>query len=167
VANHSKLTPEVLGLLKLPNIPYNLDAWDGYAAEREVILSTAKKKDKKLVVLAGDTHNAWANNIRDLNGDVTAVEFATSGVTSPGLESYLKLSADDIVPTEKGIVQLVEGLQYVNASNRGFMTVTFTAEKVMANWHFVDTILSKSYTELTDRFQAAESRANETGIKLI
>ncbi len=167
VANHSKLTPEVLGLLKLPNIPYNLDAWDGYAAEREVILSTAKKKDKKLVVLAGDTHNAWANNIRDLNGDVTAVEFATSGVTSPGLESYLKLSADDIVPTEKGIVQLVEGLQYVNASNRGFMTVTFTAEKVVANWHFVDTILSKSYTELTDRFQAAESRANETGIKLI
>jgi alkaline phosphatase D len=31
IANQHKLTPEVMALLQLPSIPYNLDAWDGYA----------------------------------------------------------------------------------------------------------------------------------------
>ena len=30
-ANQALLTPEVIGLSQLPAIPYNLDAWDGYA----------------------------------------------------------------------------------------------------------------------------------------
>lgn len=166
MANRAKLTPEALALLQLPNIPYNLDAWDGYAAEREMILGATKKLDKKLVVLAGDTHNAWANNVKDKDGDTVAVEFATSGVSSPGLESYLKLSADEIAPTEAGIVQMVEGLQYLNVSDRGFMTVTFTQDKVTSNWHFVDTVLSQSYRELTQRRQAAQATLNAFEVKV-
>lgn len=54
-ANQAKLTPEVLALLQLPSIPYNLDAWDGYAYEREVVLATARASGKNLVVIAGDT----------------------------------------------------------------------------------------------------------------
>lgn len=42
-----KLTPEAMALIQLPSIPYNLDAWDGYAYEREVILATAKSLDKE------------------------------------------------------------------------------------------------------------------------
>ena len=41
-------------------IPYNLDAWDGYGVERETILQTAAGLGKRLVSLAGDTHNAWS-----------------------------------------------------------------------------------------------------------
>jgi alkaline phosphatase D len=166
-ANREKLTPKALALLQMPSIPYNLDAWDGYAVERETILATAKKLSKKLVVLAGDTHNAWANNIKDKSGETVAVEFATPGVSSPGLESYLQLSADDIVPTEAGIVQLIEGLQYMNASDRGFMTLTFTPDKVTTQWHFVDTILSKSYDELINRSQVAESKITDIDIRLL
>ncbi|MEI8642249.1 hypothetical protein P4S68_19130 [Pseudoalteromonas sp. Hal099] len=33
-------------------MPYNLDAWDGYAYEREVLLGTAIAAQKNLVVLA-------------------------------------------------------------------------------------------------------------------
>lgn len=149
--NADRLTPQVQALLALPNIPYNLDAWDGYAAEREVILATAKQLNKNLVVLAGDTHNAWANNIKDINGDIVAVEFATASVSSPGLESYLGIAPEDIPATEAGIVSLVPDLQYLNASDRGYMTVTFTAERVTSQWHFVDTILSQNYSELTTR----------------
>ncbi|TDF34879.1 alkaline phosphatase [Alteromonadaceae bacterium M269] len=166
-ANNARLTDEVIQLLQLPNIPYNLDAWDGYAAEREAILGAAKYFKKNMVVLAGDTHNAWANDIKDYKGDTVAVEFATPGVSSPGLESYLNLSKDDIQPTEAGIVQLIEGLQYMNASDRGFLTVTFTRDKVTPHWHFVDTILSRSYSELTARAQIAESKVGEPGIKLV
>ncbi|MCE2497371.1 MAG: alkaline phosphatase D family protein, partial [Flavobacteriales bacterium] len=58
-------------------LPYNLDAWDGYPAEREAVLGTAYGADKNLVVLAGDTHNGWANNLKDMEGNQVGVEFAT------------------------------------------------------------------------------------------
>ncbi len=132
----------------LNKIPYNLDAWDGYAYEREVILGTAKSLNKNLVVLAGDTHNAWANNVVDQSGEVVAVEFATSSVTSPGLSEFLGLPnvPEVIQGTEFAYTTLIDGLQYCNISQRGFMVVTFTADKVNSEWVYVDTITSKDYS---------------------
>ena len=166
-ANIARLTPEAVALLSLPSIPYNLDAWDGYAYEREVILGTAKQLNKNLVVLAGDTHNAWANNLKDISGDSVGVEFATPSVSSPGLEEYLSIAPEDAVATEAGIVQLVEDLQYMNAIDRGFMTLTFTAEKVTTQWHYVDTILSTEYAENTSRAQMAETLVGSPSVNLI
>ncbi|WP_100644468.1 alkaline phosphatase D family protein [Alteromonas facilis] len=166
-ANIGRLTPQVLALLQLPSIPYNLDAWDGYAYEREVVLGTAKQLNKNLVVLAGDTHNAWANDLRDINGDIVGVEFATPSVSSPGLEEYLSIAPEDALATEAGIVQLVSDLQYVNAIDRGFMTLTFTADKVSTQWHYVDTVQSTTYTEYSARGQSAESVVGAPGVTLV
>jgi len=163
-ANIDRLTPQVIALLQLPGIPYNLDAWDGYAAERETILATAKQFNRNLVVLAGDTHNAWANNIKDLSGDIVAVEFATASVSSPGLEAFLGVQPEDIPATEAGLVSLVDDLRYLNASDRGYMTVTFTSSEVTANWRFVDTILSTNYSELTTRENSLSSTAANIGL---
>ncbi|WP_252176262.1 alkaline phosphatase D family protein [Endozoicomonas sp. 4G] len=164
--NEHRLTDRVLTLLQAPHVPYNLDAWDGYAYEREVVLSMAKKLSKNFVVLAGDTHNAWANDLKDSHGDLVGVEFASASVTSPGLESYLSIAPEDVVPTEEWIVNTVDDLKYANANNRGFMTVTFTPEKVSSIWNFVDTIGSTDYKELEERRQCAESLAHNPGIQL-
>jgi len=160
-ANQALLTPEVIALLQLPSIPYNLDAWDGYAYEREVILGTAKSKSHNLVVIAGDTHNAWANELNDVNGDTVGVEFATSSVSSPGLEYYLNLPAEQIPATEAAIVELVADLKYANLKDRGFMTLTFTADAVRSDWHYVDTILSKDFQAATARSYSAMTKAGE------
>ncbi|MFY7907687.1 MAG: alkaline phosphatase D family protein, partial [Burkholderiaceae bacterium] len=91
--NPAALTPAQRGLLdpKMnPQLGYNLDAWDGYPVEREVLLGTAAQLRKKLVVLAGDTHNAWGSQLTLLNGTVVGHEFATPSISSPGLEDYLK-----------------------------------------------------------------------------
>ncbi|MCL2912724.1 alkaline phosphatase D family protein [Shewanella corallii] len=165
-ANQHKLTPEVLALLQLPSIPYNLDAWDGYAYEREVILGTAKSRNQNLVVLAGDTHNAWANDLRDINGDVVGVEFATASVSSPGLELYLGLTPEQVVPTEAAITGLVSDLKYTNLADRGYMTVTFTPEKVSSEWRYVSSIKSAEYTEKTERRMSASSAAGNPGVEL-
>jgi alkaline phosphatase D len=125
--------------------PYNLDAWDGYQYEREVVLGTAKALNKNLVVLAGDTHNAWANNLKDIQGDQIGVEFATASVTSPGLEEYLGIPDDMIQGAEQAIGLLVDDLDYLNVNQRGYMLVTFTPEEARADWYFVDTIKSKDY----------------------
>ena len=125
--------------------PYNLDAWDGYQYEREVVLGTAKALNKNLVVLAGDTHNAWANNLKDIKGDQVGVEFATSSVTSPGLEEYLGIPDEMIQGAEQAISLLVDDLDYLNVNQRGYMVVTFTPQEARADWYFVETIKSRDY----------------------
>lgn len=126
-------------------LPYNLDAWDGYYYEREVVLGTARQLSKNLVVLAGDTHNAWANNLKDMSGNQVGVEFATSSVSSPGLEDYLQLPESAVPGAEQAVQLLVDDLQYLNVSQRGYLLVTFTPTEARADWRFVDTIKSRSY----------------------
>ncbi|MFZ4623863.1 MAG: alkaline phosphatase D family protein, partial [Rhodoferax sp.] len=72
-----------------PLLGYNLDAWDGYPVEREVLLTTARQLGKKLVVLAGDTHNAWSSQLTLLDGSVVGQEFAAQSISAPGLEEEL------------------------------------------------------------------------------
>src|SRR5690606_32224289 len=64
-AGDPTLTESEQALLALPCLPYNLDSWDGYWAARESVLAAARDLDRNLVVLAGDTHNAWAGELRD------------------------------------------------------------------------------------------------------
>lgn len=143
-AGDPTLTPQEIARIQTV-IPYNLDAWDGYAYEREVIFGLARALDKNLVVLAGDTHNAWANNLKTQTGEPVGVEFATAGVTSPGLESYLGLPAAAIPQAEQAITLLVDELQYLNASQRGYLVVTFTEDQARADWRFVSTVKSRDY----------------------
>lgn len=155
-ANQARLTPEVIALLQLPAIPYNLDAWDGYPAEREQILQHVSNLGKKLVVLAGDTHNAWANHIDLADGTPVAVELATASVTSPGLEQYINLpDRDAAVAAETALVQLVSGLQYANVYDRGFMLLNISREQLDCQWLFVDDISAAQGQLLPQRQQTA------------
>ncbi|MDD8060081.1 alkaline phosphatase D family protein [Shewanella metallivivens] len=158
-ANQDQLTPQVIALLQLPSIPYNLDAWDGYAYEREVIYATAKSLNHNLVVIAGDTHNAWASELTDTNGDTVGVEFATSSVSSPGLEYYLGLSDVEMPATEAAIVSLISDLKYANLKDRGYLLLTFTADEVRSDWQYVDTILDTTFASLDARNYSATSAA--------
>ncbi|REL34248.1 alkaline phosphatase D family protein [Thalassotalea euphylliae] len=132
-------------------IPYNLDAWDGYAVEREVVLGTAKSLNHNLVVLAGDTHNAWANNLTDQSGSNVGVEFATAGVSSPGLETFLSVPESFVPQAEQALQVLVNDLQYTNIANRGYMVVTFTEQAATAQWVHLDTVASTNYQTLEGR----------------
>lgn len=149
--NQSLLTEEVLALLALPSVPYNLDAWDGYAYERERLFSLLSSLGKNTVVVAGDTHNSWANNLRDEGGNAVAVEFATSSVTSPGMEDYLDISEDLASTYEAAVTDLVNDLQYTNLIDRGYLLLEITAERATSTWYFVDTILSTDYSEKSAR----------------
>ncbi|REH56728.1 alkaline phosphatase D [Tenacibaculum gallaicum] len=122
-------------------LPYNLDAWDGYFMERERILASFKSKN--VVVLAGDTHNAWYSDLKDNSGEKVAVEVATSSVSSPGLETYLGASATEL---EGALGLLIDDLQYSNFSQRGYMKLTVTAAGIQTDWNFVDTVTNKTYS---------------------
>ncbi|RZG77284.1 alkaline phosphatase D family protein [Acinetobacter sp. WCHAc060025] len=126
--------------------PYNLDAWDGYYAEREILYGTLKTLNKKVVVLAGDTHNAWASNLHTQTGDFVGVELATSSVSSPGMEKYLNIPLAQLQQFEFAFTTLIDELNYTNLNQRGYLKVGFTAQQVQADWIFVDSIKEKTYT---------------------
>lgn len=141
-------------------IPYNLDAWDGYAYEREALLGAARTMQKNLVVLAGDTHNGWAGNlVTAANNPLAAnshagVEFATSSVSSPGMEEYLSLDTSNpqaIAQTEQVIGLLIDHLHYTNLTDRGFLTLTFSRNYVDAQWHYVSSVKQRDYQMLENR----------------
>ncbi len=143
------LTPTEQAILAQPSIPYNLDAWDGYQAARETVLGTARSLGKNLVVLSGDTHNAWANELADMNGNAVGVEFATSSVSSPGFEEYLP--KEDPAMLAGAFQQLIKTLKYCDTARRGYMLLTATATECRADWVYVNTITSRSYTASTDK----------------
>jgi alkaline phosphatase D len=165
-ANQDRLTAEVMAQLQLPPVPYNLDAWDGYAVERETILQTAKAHGSNLVVIAGDTHNGWASDLKDSTGDNVGVEFATASVSSPGLEYYLGIPADSAPTYEAGIVGLIDNLKYCNLRDRGLLTITFTQNEATAQWHYVDTILSPSFQDVASRRATAVVNAGENTMSI-
>jgi len=138
------LTPQEQFILAQPAIPYNLDAWDGYAMARETILAMSRALNKNLVVLAGDTHNAWANDLLDYQGNAVGVEFAVASVSSPGLEAYFPAENPALVAA--GLESIIGPLKYANTGDRGYMVVTATPAECRADWHYVSTVKAVDYT---------------------
>ena len=87
--------------------------------------------------------------LQDLGGAAVGVEFATPSVTSPGIETFF--------PNEEpkafagALAQLIGPLVYADTSQRGFMVLTATPTEARADWTYVSTISSRSYTSSTQR----------------
>ncbi len=143
------LTAPEQAILAQPAIPYNLDAWDGYTPAREVLLGTVKALNKNLISLAGDTHNAWANDLADLGGAAIGVEFATPSVSSPGFEGIFPNENPQLLAGT--LAQLIGPLYYADTAQRGFLVLTATPTEARADWTFVSTVNSRNYSVTTGR----------------
>lgn len=148
--NDPGLTPQQIARVTT-TLPYNLDAWDGYFMEREQLYSVLA--GKKVVVLAGDTHNAWFGHLKNAQGNSIGTELACSSVSSPGLESYLGIGADPVKATElaQAFSILIDDLEYANLYKRGYLHIKFTSGNANAEWRFVDTVNSETYVTTTEK----------------
>jgi alkaline phosphatase D len=122
--------------------PYNLDAWDGYPANRRRTLNAFAAHAQNVVVLAGDTHSSWAFNLAADDGEPVAVEIGTPSVTSPGFENFLPLPEELVV---SATMQASPELVYMKPLGRGWVSLEVTREQVSASWHFVSTVTERDY----------------------
>jgi len=107
------------------------------------LLSFAQQLGSKLVVLAGDTHNAWTSQLTTTEGAIAGVEFGGTSVSSPGLDEILGAANAGLFSP---LVQtLVDDLVYANLVGRGYLHIAFTAGSLTATHRFVTTILSREY----------------------
>lgn len=137
------------GLLARNGMGGSTDSWEGYPAARErayqdFIGGDDEVNKGNVVVLAGDTHNAWASSLYSQHTDKkVGIEFAVSSITSPGMEKYIE---GDPQRAADMFVAASPDLKWMDASHRGFMLVTLTKNEVRADWLFVDTITSHDFS---------------------
>jgi phosphodiesterase/alkaline phosphatase D-like protein len=137
--------PEVRAFLKWSSLglPYNTDAWDGYPAARERFYAQAQGAGvRDLLVLTGDTHQFWANELRRDDGTEMGVEIGTSGITSPGPGAYFGDKAFDyslLLRRDNADVR------YTDAVNNGYVLLSLEADRGNATFVSVDTVRSPDY----------------------
>lgn len=125
-------------------VPWDLDAWDGYPAARQRFYELANDAGvNDLLVISGDSHSYWANSLYDANGVSMGVELGATGITSP--RSLLNLGApalarwDELVAAENKEVVWAEG-RY-----RGFIRLDITHAGVHADFVTVTDIETRDY----------------------
>jgi alkaline phosphatase D len=138
-----QLQPGVTQLLKLSRFPFplNMDAWDGYPASRERLLAAVREARANAVVLTGDTHAAWANEINDADGRA-AVEFGATSITSPSEADYFRPFGIDF---SAGVRARNPHVKHTDAAHRGYLLVTLTPATATAEFFSVTNVLSKEY----------------------
>ena len=117
-------------------LPFNYDNWGGYPAARARFLKGAQAQGANLIVLSGDSHNAWAYDLAQ-DGKPAGVEFAGHSVTSPGYEAASKTDPKVIAAT---LVRANKELKWCDTSRRGYMAMTLTPSSASNDWIMVDTI---------------------------
>jgi alkaline phosphatase D len=141
-------------------LPFNLDAWDGFPAARDRLLGAAQEAGANLVVLSGDSHNAWAFDLAR-NAAPAGVEMAGHSVTSPGFEAYAGRTAPADVA--RAIRAANRQLAWADTSHRGYLTVELTPERAVGEWHFLDTVRTRSTALAGTHRMAVSHGANRFG----
>jgi alkaline phosphatase D len=122
-------------------LPSDFDNWGGYPAARARLLRSAQTAGADLVMLAGDSHNAWGFDLMQ-DGKRAGVEFDGQSVTSPGYESFFRKTAP--ADMARALVGASPELKWCQPSGRGYMTLTLTPEAATNEWLFMETIVGRS-----------------------
>lgn len=130
-------------------LPLNFDAWDGYPAARERFYDMVKTAGGDgMIVVTGDTHTWWANDLIARDGKQMGVELGTHSVTSPspfGGNFLGGRGADYALLTTREN----EGVRYLSGENHGFIKLEVTHDSARAEYMAVDTIESRNYNAFT------------------
>jgi alkaline phosphatase D len=121
-------------------VPLNMDAWDGYPAARRRLLGSALAADAELLVLTGDTHNAWAFDLEH-HDERVGVEMAGHSVTSPGAENSISWMKPDELA--RATVERNRQLKWCDMSQRGYMAVELTPASATSEWRFLASVRQK------------------------
>ena len=126
----------------------NDDQWDGYDYERNRLYdSIINNTVNNIVVLTGDIHTSWVNDIPLSNYDASnctgsiGVEYVVTSVTSPGLGFLGGIAGSTIELFNSHI-------QYTNLSEHGYLILDVSKSKVTGNYYYVndiDAILTGEY----------------------
>jgi alkaline phosphatase D len=122
-------------------LPYNLDAWDGYPAARERVYQAMRASGARPIVVSGDSHAFWANELHDASGAHVAVEFGGTSLTSPGICDIVPL-----LPVNQLIEEANPGrVRFTDHAAKGFIRLTLTHGGAIGELMAVSTVEAKPF----------------------
>jgi len=146
---------QLINILAAPgNCIFNPDQWDGYQAARaRVLANLAGNGIDNVVILTGDIHSSWGNDITANPFDPSeyraatgagsvAVEIVTPAVTSPGIDD-----ATQALQFAAALRATHPHVKFVELNKRGYALIDVTAERVQAEWYHLSTITERSTAE--------------------
>ncbi|MEZ5946918.1 MAG: alkaline phosphatase D family protein [Hyphomonas sp.] len=127
-------------------LPFYTDTWDGYPAAREAFYDLCKASGASdLLVLTGDSHSFWANQLHNGAGQNMGVELGTAGVTSPG--DFIDSGFD--IKTAKALDQAfadhLAEVEWTDNLHQGYVRVVLRPDAATAVFVAVDTVLKPDY----------------------
>jgi len=143
-------------------LPLNLDAWDGYPACRDRVFDSLLAYADNPLVLAGDTHNAWAFNLTNAKGQAVGVEIGAPAISSPGMEQFFPVKPDVIA---SALTQCSPEIFDLDTSQRGWAELVLTPTAMTSQWHFVSTILDKNFS--TSASKKLQSKAGSRKLNFV
>lgn len=127
-------------------LPTNFDAWDGYPAARQRFYDMVRQSANKdgLIVLTGDTHTWWANDLTDDSGDLMGVELGVGSVTSPSPYRKEFLGGKG---AEYALLTNRENsdVRFLSGEGHGYIDLEITPDSANARFMAVDTITTDQY----------------------
>jgi alkaline phosphatase D len=144
-------------------LPYGLDMWDGYPVDRQRLYGMIGDAKANVVVVSGDSHAFWANELYDApeGGRRVAVEFGATGITSPGGEDAMPT-----IPVGQIFAQANREVLFSDQKAKGFVLLTLSKTQVTGDLVAVSTIMDKAYTVATLKsFTATPGTDGVSGLK--
>jgi alkaline phosphatase D len=125
----------------------NPDQWDGYAPARERLFTHLRENGiNNNVVLTGDIHSSWCNDLTSNPFDpaqynpatgqgVLGAEFVTPGVTSPGILDPAQATA-----LAQQLRFVSPHVKYLNLFRRGYSILDLNRERELCEIYHVPTV---------------------------
>lgn len=135
------------------DVPFDLDGWDGYPAARERVYKAIKDAAANVVVVSGDSHAFWVNELKDAFGARVAAEFGTSSITSPSLGDYAPG-----LDTGKMIAARSPEVLLNDQSHKGYTLLTITRDKVVSELVGVESLVKPYTAQTLDRFEVTPAK---------
>ena len=138
-------------------LPVYLDSWDGYPVAREKFFMRLKSEGiEDVLVLTGDAHEYWVNDLTTDGGDKIGMELVTTSVSSETLGKYMGNTVKDYALL---MTQVNQDVRYYNAEFNGYIDLQFTHKKALARFVAVNSVLSETYESFeTARFTIRPSK---------
>ena len=126
------------------NLPLYLDTWDGYPAARERFYKQCRAAGASdLIVLTGDSHAFWANQLFNDAGQRMGVELGTAGITSPGdFENY---GPEGAAAFDRLVAEHNQEVTWTDCTRRGFVKLVLTPDSAKADYIVVDNVKTRQY----------------------
>lgn len=146
---------------------FNLDQWDGYIPARQRLFDAVRENNvDNLVVLTGDIHTSWANELTEnpwnpagydpaTGRGVVGVEFVAPAVSSAGI-----LDPVEAAQTAAFVRSVSPHMKYAELNKRGYVLLDLDRDRIQGEFWHVATVDSRSREETLAAAFVNEAGAN-------